>query len=211
MTPALLLRRAFGALAFLIGLALIAWFLYNQFWPTEAFRSAYRGIWQLGVPVACLWVGWSWMRHQGKGIEQVTPPDLKCPELDRAAETARATLPAFIAEVEKGIDGAFIKFPLHTPGGLLEHIWAYVHFHREGQFNVTLANDPIDRQQSADGRRNVPATEVEDWQIMHPDGTIRGAYSVIALFQHYEQSGRKLSPRMRQQKAQLLSAGEAAG
>ena len=108
--------------------------------------------------------------------------------------------------MDKGIDGAYIKFPLKTPQGLIEHIWGYVHFYRDGQFNVTIANDPFDEKQEADGRINIPIDDVEDWQIMQPDGMIKGAYSLIALFKYHEGKGMKLSPLMKKQKAQLLDA-----
>ena len=120
---------------------------------------------------------------------------------------ARATLPEFLPHVEKGVDGAFVKFPLSTPQGNTEHIWGYVHFYKDGRFNVSLANAPYDPQQPADGRRDVPIGDVEDWQIMQPDGRIRGAHSLIALFRYHEARGVKLTPKMRKQKASLIDAG----
>ncbi|MCB1093651.1 MAG: DUF2314 domain-containing protein [Verrucomicrobiae bacterium] len=203
---AIYLKRLFGGIAFLVGLCLMGWFIYNQFWPTEEFKRGFRSVFQLIVPISCLVVGWKWMRYKGRGIEQVIPPDLKCPELETAAAKARKTLGEFVTEVERGIDGAFIKFPLHTPQGMIEHIWAYVHFYKEGRFNVTLANEPIDDQAESEGRRDVDAEDVEDWQIMEPDGSIRGAYSLTALFQYWEGQGNSLSPLMREQKSKLRSA-----
>ena len=202
----ILTKRLFGIIAFLIGLTLGGWFIYNQIWPTEEFESSFYSIFQLAIPIMCLVIGWSWMRYKGKGIEEVIPPDLKCPELDASKERAKATLPEFITEVEKGIDGAYIKFPLKTPQNLTEHIWAYVHFHRDNRFNVSLANEPFDEHQVSEGRRDVPVDEVEDWQIVSSDGAIRGAYSLIAVFQYWERQGRTLSPLMKEQKAQLQSA-----
>ena len=202
----ILIRRAFGALAVFVGLALSGWFIYNQFWPTEEYKSGFRGVFQLAVPIPCLVVGWQWMRYKGKGIEDVIPPDFKCSELDASMRKAKETIADFIAEIEKGIDGAFIKFPLQTQRGLTEHIWAYVHFHKDGQFNVSLANEPMDENARSDGRQNVPISEVEDWQIMSPDGSIRGAYSLVALFEYWERQGKPLTLRMKEQRAQLLSA-----
>lgn len=199
-------KRIFGVLAFLIGLALLGWFIYNQIWPTDEFKRGFRSVFQLAAPIACLLVGWSWMRYQGKGIEEVTPPDLKCPELDESVMKARETLSEFITEVEAGKDGCFIKFPFTTTNGHIEHVWSYVHFHRNSFFNVSIANELINPTEGADARRDVPADEIEDWQIMGADGTIRGAYSLIALFRHYEKQGKPLSPKMRTQKAQLLYA-----
>lgn len=202
----ILIKRFFGLVAFLLGVALSGWFIYNQFWPTEEFKSGFRSVFQLGVPIACLLVGWKWMHYKGKGIEEVIPPDLKCPELEAATARAKATLPEFIVEVEKGIDGAYVKFPLITTQGLTEHIWAYVHFHKEGRFNVSLANTPIDEKEPSEGRRDVQSMDVEDWQIMSADGSIRGAFTVVALFEDWTRQGNSLTPLMKEQKAQLKSA-----
>ncbi len=199
-------KRFFGIIAFLFGLILSGWFVYNQIWPTEEFKSGFRSIFQLAVPIACLAVGWKWMRYKGKGIEEVIRGDLKCPELEASIVKAKDTMPEFIREVEKGIDGAFVKFPLKTPQGLTEHIWAYVHFYKDDRFNVSLANTLVDEQEQSKGRRDVPLEEVEDWQIMLPNGSIRGAYSLAALFEYWTRQGNRLTPHMKQQKAQLQSA-----
>lgn len=201
------MKRVLGVLALVIGAALIGWFIYNQLWPTEEFKTHFRSVFQLIVPIALLAVGWKWVRYDGRGIEEITPMDLDCPELSTARARATEAMPAFLADVERGIDGAFVKFPLITPRGLTEHIWAYVHSYRDGVFNVSLANQPVDDRAEVAGRRNVPQSEVEDWQIMQPDGKIRGAYSLIALFEYHARMGRRLSPRMKKQKSQLLDAG----
>lgn len=200
------IKRLLGALALITGVGIAGWFVYNQIWPTDEFKRGFRSIFQLAIPIACLVVGWKWVRYQGKGIDEITPPDFKCPELEESVKNAKATMGSFLTEVDKGIDGAYIKFPLLTPQGLTEHIWAYVHFFRDDHFNVSLANTPIDDQQPSEGRRDVPLSEVEDWQIMRPDGKIKGAHSLVALFRYHENHGVKLSPLMKQQKSQLLDA-----
>ena len=199
-------KRLLGLLALLIGVTLSCWFVYNQIWPTDEFKAGFRSVFQLIVPIACIVVGWQWLRYEGKGIDQITPPDLNCAELNESVRQARDSMPAFIAEVEKGIDGANIKFPMMTKQGYTEHIWAYVHFYRDGYFNVSLVNTPNNLIESAEGRRDVAADEVEDWQIIQPDGRIRGGYSLIALFRYHEGRGLKLSPLMKKQKSQLLDA-----
>lgn len=197
-------KRVMGSIALLIGATLILWVVYNLIWPTEEFERNARSFFRLAIPVAFLVVGWKWVRDQGKGIEEVTPPDLTCRELDESVEKARKTLPDFIAKVSKDTDGAYVKFPLKTSQGLIEHIWAYVHRYHDGKFNVSLANVPMDQQESPDGRRDIPESELEDWQIMMPDNTIQGAYSLQALFKYRENQGEYLTPKMKKQKSQLV-------
>jgi hypothetical protein len=203
---AYLFKRTFGALALLIGLGIGAWFVYNQFWATAEFQHTYRSPIQLAVPIACIVVGWKWLWDEGKGIEEITQPELKCPELEEGVKAALESLPYFLEQVSKNTHEAYIKFPLTTPGGMTEHIWAYVHFFRDDLFNVSLANEPIDGLQAAAGRRDVHLSQVEDWQIIEPDGRIKGLHSLIALFRYHENRGLKLSPKMKKQKALLIDA-----
>jgi hypothetical protein len=199
------IKRLIGLVALAIGLAIIGWVIYNLFAPTDAFRANYKTIFQLALPLLMVWFGWKWLTDDGPGIES-TPINFDCPELQASVGKAKASLPWFLEQVNKNVDGAFIKFPLQTPNGLTEHIWAYVHGFRDGAFNVSIANDSFDKGQDTSGRRDVALNQVEDWQIMSPDRRIKGAYSLIALFEHLEAKGRKLSRKMRKQKAQLIDA-----
>ena len=199
-------KKTFGALALFIGVSLLVWFLYNQFWVTEEFQDHDFNPRMLFVPIACIAVGWKWLRDEGKGIEEVTPPDLKCKELDDAKKRAQETMPSFLEQVERNVEDAYVRFPLKPQERFTEHIWGYVHFFRDGLFNVSLANDPHDSLEASTGRRDIAVADVEDWQIMQPDGSIKGAFSLIALFEYRENLGLKLSPRMKKQKAVLLDA-----
>ena len=196
-------RKTFGIFALLIGSAILAWFAYNQFYPTPEFQRNFRSVFQLIVPIAFLIVGWRWLRYEGAGIEE-TSGAFTCPELLDSVARAKATLPYFIKQVEQNVGGAYVKFPIATVQGLTEHIWAYVHSFRDGRFNVTLANTPKDPEEPQSGRRDVSIEQVEDWQIMQSDGRIKGAYSMIALFLNREHEGKSLTPKMRKQKAQLV-------
>ena len=198
-------RRILGFLALFIGLTLIGWFIYNVFSPTPEFRSAFRSPLQLVIPIAFLYQGWRWIHCKGASIED-TRSDPSCPELSESVQRAKETLPYFLGQVEKNVDGSFVKFPLTSPQGSIEHIWGYVHSFRDGKFNVSLANKQVFVDEPAAGRQDVSVSEIEDWQIVYPDGRIKGAYSLIALFLYRENRRKKLSPKMRQQKPQLIDA-----
>ncbi len=178
--------------------------LYRHFGPSR--NNAWDGSGTIGVVIALVLItlGYNWIRDGGPGVEHV-PPDFKCDELVASLGKARQALPWFLEQVAKNVDGAYVKFALSTPNGSTEHIWAYVHSFRNDVFNVSLANDPYDQSQESTGRRDVPLADLEDWQVIYPDGRIRGAYSVLALFENFESRG-KLSRRMRKQRAQFLDA-----
>lgn len=202
----LAINRVAGLITLLLALTIIGWVAYNRFFPTKEFSDRNPSLVKLLSPIVMAYVGWKWLTGQGPGIED-TPPNFDCEELRASVGKAKASVHWFLDQVERNVDGAFIKFPIETPNGLLEHIWAYVHSFRNGTFNVSLANDPFDKDQESSGRRDVRLEDVEDWQIMYPDGRIKGAYSLIALFENYEASGKQLTPKMRKQKAQLIDAG----
>ena len=197
------LKTAWGVWAILAGLGITA-ALFNHFGPGRGNDWDRSGTVGAALAVLLLLLGIRWVMRGGPGIEHV-PKDFQCEEVTASVEKARAALPWFVEQVDKNVDGAFIKFPLMTPNGNTEHIWAYVHTFKGGAFNVSLANDPFDQDEEADGRRDVPLDQVEDWQILYPDGRIKGAYSLLALFQHFESKG-KLSRRMRKQRAQFMDA-----
>ena len=202
----IIVKRILGVIALSFGAVLVVWFIYNQFYPTDEFKSGFKSVFQLILPIAFLVVGWKWLRYKGKGIDEITPPDLKCTELRESVKKAHESIHTFLSEVDQGVDGAFVKFPLTGLEGQTEHIWGYVHFYRDGIFNVTLANEPVHLKEGADGRMNIQLKDIEDWQIAMPDGRIRGAYSLIALFRYHERKGVKLTPLMKDQKAQLIDA-----
>jgi len=200
-------KRVLGGLSFLMGLTIMAWLAYNLIWPTPEFHGRFRSVFQLIVPGVITWYGWRWLLDVGAGIEtlQIDP---NAPELTASALKARQTLPGFLEAVRKHEDGAYIKFPLVTDAGVKEHIWAYVHHYADGVFNVSLANTPFTQKSPVDTRRDVPESEVEDWQIMTSDGRIKGGYSLRALFEHVERNGTHLNRTMRKQRAQFVDAAD---
>ena len=200
-----MLKRALGVVAILIGTSIMLWFVYNLVRPTAAFKL--RSVFQLVLPGLMIWYGWRWMMDIGPGLQD-QQIDLQAPELSAAVAEAQRTMPAFLKEVQKHLDGAYVKFPLVTDKGVTEHIWAYVHHHGDGVFNVSLANTPYTQEGQIGTRRDVPESDVEDWQIMFPDGRIRGAFSTVAAFRYLDRTGVRMNSTLRKQRAQLIDAAE---
>jgi len=57
----LITNRVFGGISFLFGLIIIMWVIYNLFWLTEEFKSSFKTVFQLAVPIALVSVGWNWL------------------------------------------------------------------------------------------------------------------------------------------------------
>jgi len=198
-------QRILGALSLMMGLVILGWFVYNQFVLTEEFKLNYRRLFQLAGPIVMLSVGWKWLLDVGPGLEK-QDIDFNSPEMHAASAEARRTLPYFIAEVNRHVDGAYIKFPFTTDQGVIEHIWAYVHHHEEECFNVSIANVPYTQKGRFETRRDVAEKDVEDWQIMLPNGRIKGAYSFVGAFRYLQSKRQRLNRTLRKQRAQLIDA-----
>jgi uncharacterized protein YegJ (DUF2314 family) len=198
-------KRILGAVSLLMGAALLVWFTYNLFRPTADFKANFRSGFQVILPLAMLWYGWRWLNDGGPGIEtlQIDP---QAPELVASVREARRTMPAFLEAVQRHADQTYLKFPLTTDAGVTEHIWAYVHHYADGVFNVSLSNTPYTQTAAIENRRDIREGDVEDWQILLPNGSIQGGYSLRALFDHVERKGIRLNKTMRKQRAQFLDA-----
>lgn len=193
-------NKLLGATALLIGLVILGWVVYNFFSPTEEYRRNYHTILQIAVPLWMVWLGWKWLTDQGIGLEAL-PVDADCDEWHEGVERARYSMNLFLTEVDRNIDGAFVRFPFRMPDGTIEHVWAYVHSFRNGAFNVSIPEVAQEEAGPSSNRPDVPLEEVEDWMIIRDDGRVAGAFTEIAQIQRYEASGRRLSKKMKKQKA----------
>lgn len=202
-----LLGAALGGLSMLVGISILLWFAYNMIWPTKDFERSYYSIFQLILPILLVWQGWRWLRDLGEGIETVKiPPD--APELAAAIAEARRTLPRFIAAVQNNPGGAYVRFPSVTETEPRKDTWAQVHHYGGGVFNVSLEGSPAVDQEHFEPRRAVPATEVEDWRVVTPEGRIEGYFSLRALFDYAQRTGVRFNRTMRNQRSRLVGAAE---
>lgn len=193
-----------------LGLALAGWFTYGFLYGTGWLERGSDNPLRFGMHLVLAWsvaavfaaYGFHYIFRPGAGIEE-QEIDFDSPEFSAAKKQARDTLGFFTQKASEHVDGAFIKFPLVTADNLTEHIWGYVHHYGNGKFNVSVANDTFATREHG-MRMDVSEDDVEDWQIMLPDGTIKGAFSVIGVFRYLERKGRRLNRTMRKQKQALL-------
>lgn len=198
--------RAFGLIVFISGLAMISLLLYNLIDSSKSINDVKLiHIFWLIFPVGFMFFGWRWMRDIGPGIEEFYI-DFESPELTTSIKKAKEQLPLFIEEVAKDIDRAYIKFPFSTDTDNTEHIWAYVHHYNNGQFNVSIVND-LDTQKGAfEARMSVPEKDVEDWQIIYPNGMIKGGYSYIGAIKYLKREGIRFNRTLKDQESKLIDA-----
>jgi hypothetical protein len=56
------IKNLLGLASLLFGVTLLGWIVYNLFSPTPEFRSSYKTIFQLALPLVMVGYGWRWLR-----------------------------------------------------------------------------------------------------------------------------------------------------
>lgn len=198
-------KAVLGLIAVFIGLAILVWVAILIVSSEVDVWSIPRIIFGLGIPVSLVALGWLWIRGDEPGIQD-QDIDFDSPELRDSVAQARAELPRFIELVRQEQGEAYIKFPFVTDRDVTEHMWAFVHRYANGAFDVSVADEPYTHKGEFEMRRQISESDIEDWQVLRPDGKVSGAFSMIASFRYLESKGVRFNRLMRKQKAQLIDA-----
>ena len=158
---------------------------------------------QFLVPIVVILYGWSWLSDPGQGVEK-QQVDFESPELLEAGKRAINTLPYFVEQVRRHIDGAYVRFAFVSDEEPAERMRGYVHHYENGVFNVSPVNEPYAKKRDFGRRRDVPESAVGDWQIIQDDGRIKGAHTYVGVFQYLERTGVWLNRALRKQKTLLV-------
>ena len=115
------------------------------------------------------------------------------PRILLAKSRAHSEMKRFRRYLQEGEHHCFVKFPLEVGAGDIEHVWAVVHSHDRGVFNVSLASDPLKDPELSTDRFTVAESNVEDWQVMISENEIRGGFSVRAIAEIMQADGYRIS------------------
>jgi uncharacterized protein YegJ (DUF2314 family) len=201
-----IITRSFGFIVFISGIAIISLLIYDILNTSKAIGDT--GIkyffWSI-FPIGFIFFGWRWLNDYGPGIED-QKIDFESSEMIASIEEAKNKLTFFLEEVQNNVDGAFIKFPYQTDQNITEHVWAYVHHYKNGIFNVSIVNEPHTQEGEYEKRLNVAENDVEDWQIVFPDGKIKGGFSYIGALKYLKRKGIRFNRTLKNQEKQLIDA-----
>jgi len=104
------------------------------------------------------------------------------PLLREAEARARKSLPAFLRLLPDHMGRAYVKFAFATDAGTTEHLWARVEAREGDRLRVQVETPPRDHGGAFEAERTLAPADLEDWQIEMEDGTIRGGYTLHAMF-----------------------------
>jgi uncharacterized protein YegJ (DUF2314 family) len=118
-----------------------------------------------------------------------------------ALEDARRTWSAFLGLYRDHPQTAIVKFRLRTTAGNIENVWGDLLALDGERATVSLRTPPLGRTDVRDPRMTVPVTDIIDWQVMLPDGSLRGGFTQQATFRIIERDRGRLSGKFAEQLA----------
>jgi hypothetical protein len=140
-------------------------------------------------------------RNEYENVLEISPED---PLFQHSVKEAQESLPNFRALVEKHPDSGYIKFPFTTPSGFTEHIWGFVQSVSNDSFRVTIDTPPVSEEFELPEFVNVDSSQIEDWQVALPDGSISGGYTVRAQIKMCERDGLEIPSHVKEYAAKLV-------
>jgi uncharacterized protein YegJ (DUF2314 family) len=188
--------RGFGALLVLLGVAGLVGIAYSLFFAGNAFRWNYLGAG--GISLVVLFMGWARLFPR---YYAPIPIDHGDPLMKRAIDEARREVARFTQGIKDGRKQPFVKFPLKSSGGEVEHIWGIVHTLDADVVQVSLANDPVHRQEQRDPRFSVALSDIEDWMLVDGKGVTEGGYTYLAMARMYKRQKGHVPRAMRNELA----------
>jgi uncharacterized protein YegJ (DUF2314 family) len=122
------------------------------------------------------------------------------PEMNQAIETARETLPRFVArlqQVDPSQETMLLKVAMpYGDNGGFEHIWAVVSQQTSTGFIANLANHPVHISMQKGDLIKFGENQISDWSYWNAQNLMEGAYTI-----------RVMLPRMDPDQAAELEAG----
>ena len=113
------------------------------------------------------------------------------PLMVAALEQARRTWSIFQRLHAEHPDTTVVKFRLRTNGGDIENVWGDL-LELGEQAIVSLRTPPVGKVEIRDSKMTIPVTDIVDWQVMFPDGTLRGGFTQRATFRILERDRGRL-------------------
>jgi len=96
-----------------------------------------------------------------------------------------------------------VKYPLTTDSGQIEHVWGQLLSLDESTMQVTLATQPTNPVK-AQPPFVIAISDLEDWQLVNPNGEIRGGFTTQAQITIAKKSGSPLPGHIAELESKFL-------
>lgn len=118
-----------------------------------------------------------------------------------AVDQARHTWSTFLRLYREHPQASIVKFKLGTKSGEIENVWGELVELRGDEANVSLRTPPVTEPDLRDPRMTIQVSDIIDWQVMFPDGTLRGGFTQQATFRIIERDRGRLPRKYAEQLA----------
>lgn len=118
-----------------------------------------------------------------------------------AFDEAKRTWTTFLALYREHPQASIVKFRLHTTAGEIENVWGDLLALEDARATVFLRTPPVGKTDVRDPQITVPLADIVDWQVMLPDGTLRGGFTQQATFRIIERDRGRLPRKYAEQLA----------
>jgi hypothetical protein len=123
------------------------------------------------------------------------------PLMVTALGEARRTWSVFLRLYRDYPRTTIVKFRLRTTAGNIENVWGDLLELDGERATISLRTPPVGKMEARDPRMMVPVSDVVDWQVMFPDGTLRGGFTQQATFRILERDRGRLPRKLAEQLA----------
>jgi len=132
----------------------------------------------------------AWVRS--RSAHRVMPIDPSHPRWSEAVARARNTLNDMRRLFADGFD-VYVKYPVHTKSGTIEHVWGKLLELSPESMKVTLET-PLIMPLPPDTAPpfSIAVAEIEDWQVLQADNKVRGGYTTRLQIEVAREQGARL-------------------
>lgn len=129
-------------------------------------------------------IGWPTWVYAFLGRFRLVPEPLLIDEneplLLAAYEDARTALPRLREAFATCPETTLVRFPFRTDADTLEHLWGELLELRAAELRVRVATQPIEHEAELT-EHTFPLSDLEDWEVEFPDGTLEGGWTTRAM------------------------------
>lgn len=155
----------------------------------------------IGVGLGLLW---AWARNRGRR-HVVTPIDITDSRWCEAIAKARNTISEMRALHAARTSEMYVKCPLTTKTGSIEHVWGRLLELSPTHMKVSLETQPTEAPPGA-APLTVPISDLEDWQLLLADGMIRGGFTTRAQIEIAKATGAVLPSHIAELEGKFIDA-----
>lgn len=117
-------------------------------------------------------------------------------EWKNALSKAHSTLTILRELCEADAGFGWVKYGIKTTEGTTEHVWGELQFLGEDSFSATLETPPVTGKPFNDMTERLPLSALDDWMVMLPDGSVRGAFTIQVELEIAKREGLPVMPHI---------------